>query len=108
MHTYTEHNGGGNMALMGFVAGFLGGAVMALLYAPSSGRDTRSYLARRAREGTDHVRETAEQRFRETAEQGRNMFEQGKSAVDRGREALSNAVSEGREAYRQAKGNEAI
>ena len=100
MHTYTEHDGASNMALMGFVAGFLGGAVMALLYAPSSGRDARAYLAQRAREGSDKVRETAEQ--------GREILKHGRSAVERGREALSNAVSEGRETYRQAKNSEAI
>ena len=94
-HTET-HDAATGVALMGFVAGFIGGAVIALLYAPSSGRDTRAYLASQAREKGDRIRETAVQ-------QGREVVDQGRAAFERGREAVSSAMSEGREAYRQTK-----
>ena len=104
MYQSSTHDVGTGAALMGFVAGFIGGAVVALLYAPSSGRDTRAYLsekASRAKEKGEQLRDIATQQGREVAEQGRAVFE-------RGREAFSSAVNEGREAYRQTKASEAI
>ena len=54
------------------------GAGVALLFAPKSGRDTRRYLARMAREGRDRVVETGE----EFVDRGKKVYEQGKHAVD--------------------------
>jgi gas vesicle protein len=104
MHQTTSNDAGTGFALMGFVAGFIGGAVVALLYAPYIGRDTRQYLSDQA----GHLREKGE-RFRDSAmQQGREFVEQGRSAFERGRDSVSTAVNEGREAYRQTKASEAI
>ena len=54
------------------------GAGVALLFAPKSGRDTRRYLARMAREGRDRVVETGE----EFVDRGKKVYEQGKAVVD--------------------------
>ena len=53
--------------LVSFVLGAIAGAAVALLYAPSSGEETRRKLAERAREGRD--------RAEQLARDGREFFE---------------------------------
>jgi gas vesicle protein len=81
----------GNAAGSVFVAFALGavaGAAVALLYAPSSGEETRRRLSERAREG------------REKAEA---MARDGREFINRQRETLTSAVERGREAFDQAR-----
>ena len=47
-----EDNGSANV-MLAFILGAIGGAAVALLYAPASGRETREYLDKKAREGRD-------------------------------------------------------
>ena len=82
--------GAGNI-LLAFILGAVSGAAVALLYAPTSGRETRELLGERAREG----RETAG----EAAKKGRQVIAQG-------RETLTTAIERGREAYQQARTRE--
>ena len=46
-----ERSGSAGTMLLAFVVGALAGAVVALLYAPATGRETREFLGEKAREG---------------------------------------------------------
>jgi len=81
-------DGGAGNILLAFILGAVGGAAVALLYAPASGRETRERLAERADE--------ARARAAEAAARGREAFNQG-------RETLTTAIERGREAYQQAR-----
>lgn len=77
--------------LTAFVLGAMAGAAVALLWAPTSGEETRRLLADKAREGKEKASEAARQ---------------GREFVSRQRENISTAVERGREAYREARGRE--
>ena len=64
-----------------FMAGIAIGSTVALLYAPSSGRETRRRLANKAEEGRDAL-----------AESGREMFDRGREMYDRGRKLAEDAA----------------
>jgi gas vesicle protein len=80
--------GGAGSVLLAFLIGALGGAAVALLYAPKSGRETRDYLSEKAREGRA--------RAADAAAKGRDAFNQG-------RDTINTAIERGREAYQQAR-----
>jgi gas vesicle protein len=71
-----------------FVAGLGVGALVGILYAPKSGRETREGLANSAREGKEYLRNRTQQ----AAEQVSVLVEKGKEQVgeyvDRGREVV--------------------
>jgi gas vesicle protein len=113
----------GNGLLM-FLLGAATGATCALLFAPASGSDTRRYLgdrardaqrdasaaAARAREAMQQGRQAAVTTIDEwrpavnaVVDQGRQVIEQGKQVIEQGKQVISSAVSQGREAYQQAK-----
>ncbi|PYR41344.1 MAG: hypothetical protein DMF93_08635 [Acidobacteria bacterium] len=83
-----DEGAGAGSILLAFILGAVSGAALALLYAPASGRDTRDYLGDRAAE--------ARARAAEAAAKGRDVINQG-------RETLSTAIERGREAYQQAR-----
>lgn len=85
-----EGNGTGTV-LLAFLLGAAAGAAVALLFAPAPGTETREYLGERAREGKEKASDAARQ-ARET--------------LNRQRENLSAAIERGRQAYREAKGEE--
>ena len=110
-----------------FVAGLGVGALIGVLYAPKSGRETREDIAQGAREGTEYLRvrgrQAAEQvgtlvdkskehmseyagRGREVIDRGRAQWEEfverGKNLVGDQTTRVSAAVEAGREAYRTA------
>jgi gas vesicle protein len=74
--------------LVAFALGALAGAAVALLYAPSSGEETRRKLGEKAREG------------RERAE---SLVRDGREFVQRQRDNIGAAVQHGREAFDQAR-----
>ena len=113
-----------------FLAGLGVGALVGVLYAPKSGRETREDLAQGAREGTEYLKA----RTRQAAEEVSAMVDKGKEQVgeyvDRGREVVDRgrtqweefvqrgknvvaeqggrvtaAVDAGRQAYQNASGN---
>jgi len=92
-----ESNNGGSV-MLAFLLGAVGGAAVALLFAPATGEETREYLGRRAREGRDKARDAA----RDAVDQGREYYERQRdtvsSAIERGREAFQQAREEGRNA----------
>jgi gas vesicle protein len=71
-----------------FVAGLGVGALVGILYAPKSGRETREDLINGAREGTEYLRT----RTRQAAEQVGDLVEKSKEHVgeyvERGREVV--------------------
>jgi gas vesicle protein len=74
--------------LLAFVLGAVAGAAVALLYAPSSGEETRRKLANKAREGRDKAESVARE---------------GREFLARQRENLSAAVERGRETFEQVR-----
>jgi gas vesicle protein len=103
-----------------FLAGMGVGALVGILYAPKSGRETREGLKQGAREGTEYLRaksrQAAEQvgslvdkskeHVGEYVDRGRAQWEEfverGKSLVSDQSTRVTAAVDAGREAYRTA------
>ena len=79
-----DSDGHAGAVLMAFVLGALSGAAVALLWAPSTGEETRHLLNDKAREGRDRATHAAQQ---------------GREFVDRQRGTVATAISRGREAY---------
>jgi gas vesicle protein len=113
-----------------FLAGLGVGALVGVLYAPKSGRETREDLAQGAREGTEYIkarsRQAAEEvgaivdkskeqvseyvdRGREVVDRGRTQWEEfvqrGKNIVTEQGGRVTAAVDAGRQAYQNASGN---
>ena len=86
------------------------GAVVALLFAPKSGRELREDLADATRKGVDRARETGSQlstragEYYETAASRAGELASGaREAVSRRGERFTSAIEAGREAYREEK-----
>lgn len=90
-------NGGSKFGY--FLAGLGIGAVVALLFAPRSGEETREYL----RERVDDLRDDTKRRLGELREKAGDYAEKGKEFVSRQRESLEAALEAGKEAYREEK-----
>lgn len=110
-----------------FLAGLGVGALVGILYAPKSGRETREGIAHGAREGTEYLRAKTRQaadevsamvdkgkaqvgeyvdRSREVFDRGRTQWEEfvqrGKNLVTEQSDRVSAAVDAGRQAYQNA------
>jgi gas vesicle protein len=86
-----DEGAGAGSVLLAFLLGAISGAAVAILYAPSSGNDTRGLLGEKAREGRERMAEA-------TAK--------GRQAINQGKERLAHAIERGREAYQQARTRE--
>lgn len=86
-----DHDAQTGLVLMAFVMGAVTGAAAALLWAPTTGEETRRYLNDRAREGRERATDAAG-RGREFVRQQR---EQLSTAIDRGRDAYERARTDG-------------
>jgi gas vesicle protein len=77
-----------------FLAGLGLGALLGVLYAPKSGRETRGELANSAREGSEYLK----QRSREAADQVGIYVDRGKAQVseyvDRGKDYVDRGKSQ--------------
>jgi gas vesicle protein len=82
-----------------FLAGLGIGAVLALLFAPRSGEETRDMIAAKAGEGRDFVKTKAD----ELRQQAEEAVEKGKDLVTKQKELLSAALEAGRQAYQEEK-----
>jgi gas vesicle protein len=91
----SERDGNG---FMWFLAGLGLGALVGVLYAPRSGRETRDQILRSAEEGRDWARERA----RDAREQTSQWVERGKDVVRAQKEQIGSAIDAGRQAYRSA------
>lgn len=54
-----ERSGSAGAVMLAFLVGAIAGAVVALLYAPASGQETREFLGNKAREGARKAKEAA-------------------------------------------------
>ena len=94
----SEGNSGSKLAF--FLAGMGIGAILALLFAPKSGQETREFIAQKAEEGKDYM--TA--RGRELRKQAEEAVEKAKDVVSKQKEQLSAALEAGKQAYQEEKG----
>jgi gas vesicle protein len=101
--TTTGRSGNGDF-FVGILAGAALGAAVALLYAPVRGREAREMLSERFQSGLDRAN-AAMERGRELASHGREVAERGKGMVSDAREVVSQAINDGRDAYRRVKQN---
>jgi gas vesicle protein len=65
-HRRSGFEDGAIPGLLIFAAGALAGAAAALILAPTSGRETRTYLGRRGREFADHVAQRGRKAWNES------------------------------------------
>jgi gas vesicle protein len=79
-----------------FVTGVGIGALIGVLFAPKSGRETREYIAGRAEEGRDYLMREG----RRLREQANEYVERGKGVIHEQREHLAAAIDAGKQAYR--------
>ena len=80
---------------------FLGlglGVAVGLLFAPSSGAETRDLIRSKADDSKDYLR----RRGTELRDSANDAIERGKTAVSRQRDHLAAAVDAGKQAYREA------
>ena len=75
-----------------FLAGLGVGAVVTLMLAPQSGKDTQDLLAGKLRDGLDQM-----------ASAGKKVRTQVKDLANRGKENVAEAIDAGKEAYEQSR-----
>jgi gas vesicle protein len=92
-----EGSGASNFGF--FLAGLGMGAILALLFAPRSGKETREYITGKAEEGRDYVKARTEDLRR----QAEGAVEKGKDLVTKQKELLSAALEAGKQAYQEEK-----
>ena len=107
----TENNSGGGDKFLFVLAGAGIGAVLALLFAPKSGRETREILARTANDSRDFItnkvsegRQMVEDKSRKFGDDFSSFMDKSKEAVQRQKEQLTAAFEAGKAAYREEKG----
>lgn len=92
-------NSNGSSKLAFFLAGVGIGAILALLFAPKSGKETRDYITHKAEEGKEYM--TA--KGKELRQQAEGMVDKGKDLVAKQKEQLSAALEAGKQAYQEEK-----
>ncbi len=85
-------------SFMWFLAGLGFGALMGVLYAPRSGRETREAIRNTAQEGSEYLKN----RGREARETVGQWVDRGKDVVSQKKEQISAAIDATRQAYREA------
>jgi gas vesicle protein len=85
-------------SFMWFFAGLGFGALMGVLYAPRSGRETRDAIMNSAQEGGEYIKT----RGREAKETMSQWVDRGKDVVGQQKEKISAAIDASRQAYREA------
>jgi len=81
-----------------FLAGLGMGALLGVLYAPRSGKETREALINSAQEGRDYLRDRGHD-ARETVNQ---WVDRSKEVVSRQRDNITAAIDASKQAYREA------
>jgi gas vesicle protein len=83
---------------MWFLAGLGFGALLGVLYAPRSGRETREAIKNTAQEGGEYLKN----RGREARETVSQWVDRSKDVVGQKKEQISAAIDATRQAYREA------
>jgi gas vesicle protein len=94
----SDNNGGSKVAF--FLAGMGIGAVLALLFAPKSGEETRDYIAQKAGESREYMTSKG----RDLRKQAEDAVDKAKDVVNKQKEQLSAALEAGKQAYQEEKG----
>lgn len=94
----SDNNGSSRLAF--FLAGMSIGAILALLFAPKSGKETRDFIAQRAGEGRDY----ATAKGKELRKQAEELVEKAKDLVAKEKEQLASALEAGKKAYQEERG----
>lgn len=81
-----------------FLAGLGLGALVGVLYAPKSGKETRDTIIQSAGESREYL----SSRSQEFKGQVDGWVKKGKETVGRSKDQISSAVEAGRQAYREA------
>ena len=92
-----DNNGGSTLGV--FLAGLGIGAVVALLFAPRSGKETRDFIVQKTEEGKDFVITKGE----EIRKQAEDAVEKGKDLVNKQKDLLSAALEAGKQKYQEEK-----
>jgi gas vesicle protein len=92
-----------------FLLGLGIGVAAGILWAPRSGEETRQLIADKAGEGADYLKARAQegtdymrQRTDDLKQSAADLYDKGRSTVQRQRETLNAAVEAGKQAYRDA------
>lgn len=103
-----EHTGGDKFLF--FLAGAGIGAVLALLFAPKSGRETRDIIARTAADGREYLANKVAEGKQYVGDTSRKVSDDFTSFVDRSKDALlrqkeqvTAAFEAGKAAYKESK-----
>jgi gas vesicle protein len=106
----SDNNSAGDKILF-FMAGAGIGAVLALLFAPKSGRETRDMISRSATDSREFItnkvtegRQMVEEKGRKITDDFTSFVDKSKEAVQRQKEQLTAAFEAGKAAYREEKG----
>lgn len=75
------------------------GAIIALLFAPRTGRETRDLIAQKATESKDRLSNAS----RDVSGKVTTYIERGKELVNTQKEQISAAIEAGKQAYREEK-----
>ena len=81
-----------------FLAGLGIGALVGVLYAPKSGKETRDTIVQSAQDGREYLN-TRGQEFKGQVDQ---WVRKGKDTISRSKDQITSAVDAGRQAYREA------
>ncbi len=85
-------------SFMWFLAGLGFGALMGVLYAPRSGRETREAIRNTAQEGGEYLKN----RSREARDTVSQWVDRSKDVVSQKKDQISAAIDATRQAYREA------
>ena len=93
-------SGNGASKLGFFLAGLGIGAILALLFAPKSGSETRDLLGQKTGEGKEYL--TA--KSKEIRRQAEDIVDKAKDLVQQQKDQLSAALEAGKHAYHEERG----
>ena len=79
-----------------FLTGLSIGALVGILFAPQSGKETREFIAGRAEDGREYL----SRKGRQYREQASEYVERGKGIISQQKEHLAHAIDAGKQAYR--------
>jgi len=88
--------------LSSFLLGLGVGVGIGMLFAPKSGPETRNLIKAKAGEGTDYLK----QRSSDIKQTAAEWVDKGKEALGRQKENIADAMEAGKQAYRDAVGQE--
>jgi gas vesicle protein len=88
--------------LSSFLLGLGVGVGIGMLFAPKAGHETRNLIKNKAGESTDYLK----QRGSDIKQTASEWVDKGKEALGRQKENIADAMEAGRQAYRDAVGQE--